>query len=134
MDPNDPALASFVEVEPASHFPIQNLPFGVFSTAASSAKRVGVAIGDSILDLAVLEREGVLSAAAEKPVFAQARLNDFIALGRSAWRETRARVSELLRADDPRLRDNLALRQEALVPASSARMHLPVEIGGYTDF
>ncbi|MBP2302960.1 fumarylacetoacetase [Azospirillum picis] len=132
MTANDPALRSFVEVAPDSHFPIQNLPFGVFSTAADPARRVGVAIGDLVLDLAVLERAGLLDAGA--PVFACDSLNPFMALGRDAWRRTRARVSELLRHDTATLRDDAGLRARALVPMAEAVMHLPVRIGGYTDF
>src|SRR3954468_9912602 len=62
MHPNDLSLKSFVEVAPDCHFPIQNLPFGVFSPDADPAPRVGVAIGDLILDLAVLEDSGLLTA------------------------------------------------------------------------
>ena len=50
--PNDPTLRSFIPVDPASDFPIQNLPYGVFSTKDGLAPRVGVAIGDYVLDLA----------------------------------------------------------------------------------
>jgi len=60
--PNDPALRSFISVDPVSDFPIQNLPYGVFSTVAAPAPRVGVAIGDHVLDLAVLESEGLIAA------------------------------------------------------------------------
>src|SRR5215469_331273 len=134
MAADDAKLRSFVEVRPDSHFPIQNLPFGVFSTASSPAPRVGVAIGDEILDLAALERAGALIAGPGEPVFARDRLNDFIALGRPAWRAVRGRVRDLLAADNPTLRDDAGLRRAALVPASSARLHLPVAIGGYTDF
>jgi hypothetical protein len=53
-DPNDPRLRSFIALAPDSDFPIQNLPYGVFSTEARPTPRVGVAIGDCVLDLAVL--------------------------------------------------------------------------------
>jgi fumarylacetoacetase len=135
MTPNDPSLRSFVDVAADSHFPIQNLPFGIFSTPDVAAPRVGVAIGDSILDLAVLERAGVLNVAPSgKSVFDRGSLNAFVDLGRSAWRVTRARVSELLRADTATLRDSPELRRQALVPMATATLHLPFEIGGYTDF
>ena len=62
MNPNDPALRSFVPVTVESHFPIQNLPFGIFSTPGGT-RRVGVAIGEMILDLAALERAGLLTVA-----------------------------------------------------------------------
>src|SRR4051812_16838369 len=135
MHPNDLSLKSFVEVAPDCHFPIQNLPFGVFSTDADPAPRVGVAIGDLILDLAVLEDSGLLTAdPTGSRVFNQPSLNAFIALGQAIWRETRACISDLLRHDNPRLREDLGLRAQALVPIEDARLHLPVEIGGYTDF
>jgi fumarylacetoacetase len=135
MHPNDPSLKSFVEVGADSHFPIQNLPFGVFSTAADPAPRVGVAIGDQILDLAILEDTGLLTAdPTGSRVFNRSSLNAFIALGRAIWLETRASISELLRHDSPRLRDDHDLRTRALVPMAGATLHLPVEIGGYTDF
>ena len=50
---------SFIEVHSESHFPIQNLPYGVFSTENNKTPRIGVAIGDYVLDLSVLEKEGV---------------------------------------------------------------------------
>src|SRR5690349_19065598 len=135
MHPNDPSLRSFVEVAADSHFPIQNLPYGVFSTGADPAPRVGVAIGDRILDLAVLEETGLLTVGpAGNRVFNRSSLNGFIALGRAVWQETRASISELLRHDDPRLRDDGGLRARALIPMAGARLHLPVEVGGYTDF
>ena len=86
MQTNDPALKSFIPVAPESHFPIQNLPFGIFSNAANPAPRVGVAIGDQIVDLAALAEAGLLNAGAE--VFRQATLNPFIALGRASWRNS----------------------------------------------
>ncbi len=54
-------LASWVPVPADSHFPLNNLPYGVFSTATSPLPRPGVAIGDSVLDLAAVQREGLLS-------------------------------------------------------------------------
>ncbi|GAB3629789.1 fumarylacetoacetase [Pandoraea terrae] len=115
-------------------FPLQNLPYGVFSTAAHPQPRVGVAIGDQVLDLAALEAAGVLTPSAASRVFDQPGLNAFIALGRDAWRATRARLTQLLDAGDAKLRDNAALRAAALVPLSEVSLHLPVDVPGYTDF
>jgi fumarylacetoacetase len=67
MDPNDPKLRSFVPVPPDSHFPIQNLPYGVFTTPANYTPRVGVAIGDLVLDLSVLEQAGPARASSIGP-------------------------------------------------------------------
>ncbi len=136
MQTNDPALTSeltsFIPTRPESHFPIQNLPLGVFSTVADPAPRVGVAISDQILDLAILAEAGLLQV---KPaIFRQASLNAFIDLGRPIWRSTRAAISDLLRADNPQLRDNQVLRTKAFVAQDQATLHLPVEIPGYTDF
>jgi fumarylacetoacetase len=136
MDPtNDPSLRSFVPVAPESHFPIQNLPYGVFRRAGE-APRVGVAIGDLVLDLALLEENNLLDVPSlrGRRVFAEPALNAFLALGRSAWGEARARISQLLRADEPTLRDNASLRQRALVPQGEVQLLLPADIGDYTDF
>ncbi len=134
MHPNDAALRSFVDVAPESHFPIQNLPYGVFSTRGQPERRAGVAIGEHVLDLAVVERAGLLAPAPGRPVFAEASLNAFIGLGRAAWSATRARVSELLRDDVPALRDDASLRARALVPMREATLYLPIDVRGYTDF
>lgn len=121
--------------EAACEFPIQNLPYGIFSDPQNMQPRVGVAIGDMILDLSVLESAGLLvPEGAISSVFAAQHLNVFIALGRSAWHSTRARITELLSADNPRLRDDAVLRERSFVNIAQATLHLPVEIGGYTDF
>ena len=133
MHPNTPALKSFIPVDPSSDFPIQNLPFGIFSTRQSPELRVGVAIGEWVLDLAQLEKIGLLTPGS-KPVFNQPALNEFIALGQSVWRSTRAQISLLLRDDHARLRDDAALRASALIPMHEAVMHLPITVSGYTDF
>ncbi len=137
MNPtNDPALRSFIPVAPESHFPIQNLPYGVFRRKTNGTPRIGVAIGDQVLDLSVLEKEQLLRLAQPRSqgVFQNQTLNAFMALGRSAWTEARSTISRLLRHDEPALRDNAALRARALVPMAEVEMLLPVEIGDYTDF
>src|SRR4051794_36640079 len=131
--PNDPSLRSFIPVDPTSDFPIQNLPYGVFSTRDGLAPRVGVAIGDYVLDLWELEQNSRLNVG-EVGVFAASSLNPFMALGPKVWSRTRARISELLRHDHPELRDNDELRRRALVPIADVKLHLPVAVAGYTDF
>ncbi|MEX3940272.1 fumarylacetoacetase [Paraburkholderia sp. BR10937] len=117
-------------------FPIQNLPFGVFSDTNNATARVGVAIGDLVADLAVLHEAGLLRlpANAQQDVFARAALNDFIALGRETWRSVRVQLSSLLARETATLRDDAALRQRAFVKLADAKLHLPVQIPGYTDF
>ncbi|WFU17247.1 fumarylacetoacetase [Bradyrhizobium sp. CB3481] len=131
--PNDPKLRSFIDVAPNSHFPIQNLPYGVFSAKDGLAPRVGVAIGDYVLDLWELEQDGRLDFL-EPVVFAGGGLNHFMSLGPKVWSKTRARISELLRHDHPELRDNESLRKRALVPMADVKLHLPFLVNGYTDF
>jgi fumarylacetoacetase len=136
MNPtNDPSLRSFVPVSPESHFPIQNLPYGVFRRRPAGDARIGVAIGDQVLDLSVLQEVGLLDGQhVSGRVFAEPTLNAFLALGHTAWTEARSLISRLLRADEPTLRDNAALCQRALIPMAEVEMLLPAQIGDYTDF
>jgi fumarylacetoacetase len=131
--PNDPKLRSFIDVDPTSDFPIQNLPYGVFSAKDGLAPRVGVAIGDYVLDLWQLVQDCRIDVV-EPSVFAASTLNPFMALGPGTWSRTRARISELLRHDNPELRDNDKLRRRALVPIADVKLHLPIAVAGYTDF
>jgi len=133
MNPNDPSLRSFIDVEATSDFPIQNLPYGVFSTKDGLAPRVGVAIGDHVLDLWQLAQDCRFDVV-EPAVFAASQLNPFMALGPKVWSNTRARISQLLRHDYPELRDNEKLRKRALVPIADVKLHMPIAVSGYTDF
>ena len=133
MHPNDPKLTSFVTVEPTSDFPIQNLAYGVFSTPDEPSPRVGVAIGDFVLDLSKIEREGLFDLG-ESSVFDSPSINKFMALGPKVWAATRSRISHLLRSDNGELRDNEQLRKRALRPRTVAIMHLPLSVSGFTDF
>ena len=127
--PNDPKLRSFIDVAPDSHFPIQNLPYGVFSAKDGLAPRIGVAIGDYVLDLWQLAQDCRIDVV-EPGVFAAASLNPFMALGPKVWSSTRARISELLRHDHPELRDNEKLRKRALVPMADVKLHMPFAVSG----
>src|SRR6202521_5740223 len=98
MNPtNDPALRSFIPVPAESHFPIQNLPYGVFRRRAAAEAHIGVAIGNMVLDLAVLAGHKLLSSTVLKwgEVFRDSTLNAFVALGRPAWQEARSIISRL---------------------------------------
>ncbi len=129
------SLKSFVEVGRESHFPIQNLPFGVFRPAAGRPARAGVALGEFVVDLSVLDEAGVLPPpVGGRRLFAQASLNALLAAGRPVWRATREALIGLLRHDEPRLRDDHGLREAAVVPRSQIEMLLPAEVGDYTDF
>ena len=145
-------LKSFINILPDSDFSIENLPFGVFKPRDGNA-RVGVAIGDLILDLSVLEERGFFSDVAAAAVaggrarnnlpprtsaattlFAGDSLNTFMALGRPAWKKTREILQRLLSAETSTLRDNTELRARIFHKQSDVTMQLPARIGDYTDF
>lgn len=131
---NNPKLKSWVEVKPGSDFPIQNLPFGIFKTA-DKTPRTGVAIGEYILDLSILADAGLFDAIPfDKSVIGKNTLNDFIGLGKAVTNAVRERISDLLNAENPELRDNAALKTKALVEQSNAQMLMPVQVPNYTDF
>lgn len=127
---------SFLSISPHSDFSLHNLPYGIFKSRAGGAPRVGIAIGDYVLDLSVLHDAGFFNQTifASQDVFKQSSLNAFIKLGRDAWHETRNIVQNLLRNEVSELRDNPALRDAALIAQSQVEMLLPVQIGDYTDF
>ncbi len=129
------ALKSFIEVAPDSHFPIQNLPFGIFKPAQDSA-RVGVAIGEFVLDLSVLEELGHfrMPEFQDRRVFSEGALNGFLALGRPAWSKAREVIQHLLAADTTTLRDDGTLRVRVFHAQKDVTMQLPARIGDYTDF
>ncbi|PYL09699.1 MAG: fumarylacetoacetase [Verrucomicrobia bacterium] len=129
------ALRSFVEVPPDSHFPLENLPFGVFQPK-QGRPRVGVAIGDLVVDLSVLEELGHFHSPEfqDQRVFSEESLNSFLSLGRPAWRKTREILQHLLSADTPMLRDDARLRERVLHAQKDVVMRLPARIGNYTDF
>ncbi len=127
---NNPALKSFVEVAKDSDFPIQNLPFGIFSTDNQDA-RVGVRIGDFVLDLAELSDSNLLNDLDfDHSVFYENVLNPFIELGQENWRATREKISELLQTGS----DLEKQKDKVLVPVANVTMHMPVQVGDYTDF
>ncbi len=133
---NDPNLESFIEVDSGSHFPIQNLPYGVARSKDDGEVFICTAIGDYVVNLAELDAAGVFDGPEldGKPVFRERTLNSFMELGRSAWAEARSYISTLLSADEPALRDNKPLQERVLKPIDEVEMMLPVDIGDYTDF
>lgn len=127
-------MKTFMKYSADCEFPIENLPYGVFSTEDNPEKRIGVAIGDVILDLNAIasEFDGPLLKN-KQDVFRRDCLNDFMSLGRPAWLETRYKLQDLLSASNSILQD-AEVSSEAFVAQKSATMHLPAKIGDYTDF
>ncbi|KQU16908.1 fumarylacetoacetase [Peribacillus butanolivorans] len=126
---------SFIETTPESHFPIQNLPYGIFQFK-DKGPRAGTAIGEYVLDLSVIDDAGLLkgTGAEEKNVFSASSLNLFMELGRPAWTSVRKKLQYLLDANTPDLRDDEELRLKAFHPLKDVEMLLPAKIGDYTDF
>ncbi len=123
-------LQSFIDIPAGSDFPLENLPYGVFVPSGSKRGRPGTIVGDTIIDLCVLEAEGVLTT----NVFGGDSLNPFMAAGRETWTSVRKALQDLLSAENPTLRDNESVRSNAMHAAASVRMKLPARIGDYTDF
>ena len=123
------ARSSWLEVHSESHFPIQNLPYGMMLRAGET--HAGVAIGAHVFDLTLASREGLLPS---KAFFAGPDFNAFAAAGPAAWSAARERVGRLLSAEEPTVRDDARLRESLLVPQSEVTMLLPVTVGDYTDF
>ena len=128
-------LPSFIDVAADSHFPLENLPFGVFQPRGGAA-RVGVAMGDLVIDLSVLEEKGFFREAklGDEKIFSAGALNPFFALGRPAWRKVRQILQHLLSADTATLRDDADLRGQVFHEQKDVTMQLPARIGDYTDF
>jgi fumarylacetoacetase len=128
-------LKSFIDVPPDSHFPVENLPFGIFKPRQGAA-RIGAAIGELIVDLSVLEELGHFGSSEfqDRDPFSQDSLNVFLALGRPAWRKAREVLQRLLDAEAPALRDDTTLRERVFHRQRDVTMQLPARIGDYTDF
>jgi len=136
---------TWLDLPPGTGFGVANLPFGVFSRAANPGecesgvqratpdshssllgRRVGVAIGDSVLDVAGVADDLRLPS---RDLFAEPTLNRFLAAGPATWREARERLTEWLTLPAHR-----AVVAPRLVPRGEARLHLPFAVADYVDF
>ncbi|MEZ5007929.1 MAG: fumarylacetoacetase [Chitinophagales bacterium] len=124
-------LQTWVNVPDNSDFTIYNLPYGIFKTEGKKP-RVGIAIGESILDLHEVHKLGFFKdLTLPDKIFRKKYLNDFIALGRPIWSAVRKRLIEILSVEEtvlPKYADVV------LKPQNEAIMMLPVKVGDYTDF
>ena len=123
-------METWIDIPKNSDFPIHNIPFGIFSTK-DSKKRVGIAIGDMILDLKLSSDLGVFdNLTFDFNVFENEYLNNFISLGKSITNNVRLIIQKELSDSSSVLRNHSNL----LIKQSDAKMHLPLKIGDYTDF
>lgn len=131
---NNPQLKSWVEVPQNSDFPIQNLPFGIFKTAQEK-ERVGVRIGDYVLDLKALFVLGYFeNLPFEMTDFDAKYLNSLMEKGKKGTRELRNRISKLLDASQDHLKKNEHHVAQVLISIEQVTMCMPIQIGDYTDF
>jgi fumarylacetoacetase len=114
--------------EQGCDFPLNNLPYGVFSTG-SDKPRCGVAIGNMILDVAALEDNALLKLS-DQPAFEQPHWNAVMAMGPAIWSKLREHLLDMLQ-EDSAVKDLIA---PFLVPQVQATLHLPFKIAEYTDF
>lgn len=136
---HDPTLSSWVDSAraPGTDFPIQNLPLGIFRrVGAGEDWRVGVAIGEDVMDLASAARLGLLDGAASRAGSrcASPSLNALMSLEPLHWSALRIRVSRLLRSDTAEGERARRLRHDVLVAGADAELALPVAAGDFTDF
>lgn len=128
-----PGARSWVQSanSPDTDFPIQNLPFGVFESEKGFA-RIGVAIGDQILDLSAIAEAQLIPCVDEITCEAamEDSLNLLMALGSERWHALRCAIFNLLREGSDARKDV----EPHLVPTSCVRMRVPARIGDYTDF
>jgi fumarylacetoacetase len=130
----DNSAQSWVQTPSNTDFPIQNLPFGVFKTA-SLTPRVGVAIGEQIVDLLKLSELGYLTNLDySKDDFDSKYLNKMMLKGKKATSDLRYKIFELLEENNSDLKNNENHRNQILVNQGDAEMLLPVDIRDYTDF
>ena len=122
--------SSWIPGSEESHFSIHNLPFGIFSEG-NNQKRVGVAIGDQIVDMAVVTALGLLDQQfIDKQVFQKDTLNSFIGLGKTVSSEIRLKLQNWLTDVLSPFKEH----EHILVDQTEVTMHLPLQVGDYTDF
>src|SRR5688500_3084256 len=134
---HDPLLRSWVASANAqdTDFPIQNLPFGVFSRKGQTDRRIGVAIGDQIVDVSECDKANVWVEAGRDVARAcgEPTLNRLAQSDPESLSKFRARLSEVL-SGDAEATGIKPLPKRALIPMSDVEMHLPFDIGDFTDF
>jgi fumarylacetoacetase len=125
---------SWIDVHPSSDFSIHNIPFSVCTTEDNEEKRVCTAIGDYIVDLAVLETAGLFVDITKVELFHEETVNRLIAQGKPVWAAIRTKIQSLLSDEASPLKNNKLLRENSLYLATDVTLHLPLKVGDYTDF
>jgi len=123
---------SWVPVPEGSHFPIQNLPYGMYLHPGTGEERVCVAIGEYVLDLVELADEGLLESYEDH--FLEDLADTMTLGGRDGLANVRQQLFDLLREGNPKLRDHRALREQALLPMKHLTIIQPIYPTAYVDF
>jgi len=130
---NNPTLKSWIEVNPQSDFPIQNIPFGVYKSTNGAA--IASRIGNTLIDVKALNALGYLSDLGfDNEVLNAENLNNLLKLTKKEWRSLRNRLSELFQDNNTSLANNETHKSQVLFDATTATMLMPIFIGDYTDF
>ena len=131
---NNPNLKSWIDVDPNSDFPIQNIPFGVMTTEGDTP-RVATRIGDKVIDLKVLFDLGYFyDLHFGQEDFDTSSLNNMMRRGKEGTRALRNRISELFESSNEELKLNDNHIQQAFFNADEVEMLMPINVGDYTDF
>jgi fumarylacetoacetase len=125
-------LNSYIPISKDSDFTIHNLPYGVYSLENENVKKIGIAIGENILDLQFCQNMDLFyNMDFDKKVFYAQNLNPLMALGRTQNQEIRHRIQHILSEN---FTEKSLIENYGLVAQKSVKMHLPIQIGDYTDF
>ena len=129
-------LTSWIPLPENSEFSLQNCPYGVFSPQGSTDCRCGTRIGDTLIDLSLLEEAALFDDLAPPGIFRASVLNPFLECHPTVWHAVRNRLIDLFNEQgvDTRLRTNLKLQLAAFHSIENVQLHLPLQVGDYTDF
>ena len=127
-------MEAWLHVDNTSDFTIYNIPFGIGSTGDDSTKFVATAIGNYVINLAVLEEANLFDGLLMERVFNQDSVNAFISQGKDVWSKVRKQIQFLLGDTQSPLKNDEKLQQRAIFNRREITMHQPLKVNDYTDF
>lgn len=132
----DSSLRSWLDLPTNSDFPLQNLPFGIFSTTDNRDRRVGLALGDLVVDTVVLWDAGLLANihGLDRSHLTAHSLNDLMQAGSPVWRALRSQVAVLFTQGQSAIAQNADLHARVLRKQSDVALQMPVRVSNYVDF
>ena len=131
------ALKSIIPYDETNHFPLENIPFGAFTNPNSGKTVCCTRIGDLVIDLSAVEKNGLLdgplfTSLGHQEVFSHSHLNEFMSLSKEHWHEARVTLQQLFAHDSVKM--NQQLLSEVSFAHDKVQMQMPVFIRDYTDF